>query len=133
MLLAHILLAFLSECKKEVERLQDYNHPLGIFNNKITMCYYLVLIDKTIKEDLTLANKIRNKFAHDLAMYFDSKLLQSWCRELKRHKISLTPFHPNDATNRDLSQVWVHQHIRYLNGCVSIARNQKRPLSHNFK
>lgn len=133
MVLDHILLAFLPEDEKEVTKLMDYNQPLGNFSNKITMCYCLGLIDKTIKEDLTLVRKIRNKFAHDMVVGFDEEPIQSWCRELQWHKISLTPKPPTDATNRDLFQVGVHQLISHLNGCVGIARGHKRMLLNNFK
>ncbi|WP_291131178.1 MltR family transcriptional regulator [Flavobacterium sp. UBA7682] len=132
MILDHILLAFFPEDDKEVLRLLDYNGPLGNFSNKISMCYCLGLIDKTIRDDLTLVRKIRNKFAHEMVIRFTDEPMQSWCRDLKWHKISLTPFPPKDATSRDLFQVGVHQLISHLNGCVGTARNQKRTLLNNF-
>lgn len=132
MVLDHILLAFLPEEEKEVLKLLEYNQPLGNFSNKISICYCLGLIDKTIKEDLTMIRKIRNKFAHEMVLRFSDEPIMSWCRELKWHKISLTPFPPHDATSRDLFQVGVLQLISHLNGCVGIARNHKRTLLNNF-
>ncbi len=132
MVLDHILLAFLPEDEKEVLKLMDYNGPLGNFSGKINMCYCLGLIDKVIKDDLNNIRKIRNKFAHDMVVSFTDEPIQSWCRALKWHTVSLTPFIPKDATNRDLFQVGVHQLISHLNGCIGIARNQKRSLLNNF-
>lgn len=132
MVLDHILLSFLPEDEKEVLKLMDYNGPLGNFSGKISMCYCLGLIDKVIKDDLNNIRKIRNKFAHDMVVSFTEEPIQSWCRDLKWHTISLTPFIPKDATNRDLFQVGAHQLISHLNGCIGIARNQKRILLNNF-
>lgn len=131
-ILEHNLFAFLPENEKEVEKLMDYNQPLGNFSNKITMTYCLGLIDKIIKDDLTLVRKIRNKFAHDLSASFENEQLKSWCNELKWHKISMMRNPPDDATSRDLFQVGVNQLITYLNGYVSVARGQKRIPRNNF-
>jgi len=132
MVIDHILLAFLPEDEKEVTKMMEVNQPLGNFSNKITMCYCLGLIDKVIKDDLNYVRKVRNKFAHDMSVSFDSEPIQSWCRELKWHKISLCAKSPVDATNRDFYQVGVHQLITHLNGCVGMARFQKRILLNNF-
>ncbi|MGV3696986.1 MltR family transcriptional regulator [Flavobacterium sp.] len=133
MVLDHILLAFLPEDEKDVTKLLEYNQPLGNFSNKITMCYCLGLIDKVIKDDLTYVRKIRNKFAHDLTVCFEDEPIRSWCKELKWHKISLTPFPPVNATSRDLFQVGVNQLISHLNGCVGIARTEKRSILNKFQ
>ena len=132
MVLDHILLAFLPEDEKEVEKLMEYNQPLGNFSSKITMCYCLGLIEKTIKNDLNIVRKIRNKFAHDLVVHFDDEPIQSWCRALQWHKIAFVGEPPADATNRDLFQVGVHQLISNLNGHVGIARGQKRHIQNRF-
>lgn len=131
-ILEHILFAFLPENEKEVERLMDINQPLGNFSNKITMTYCLGLIDKVVKDDLTLVRKIRNKFAHDLSASFEDAQIRSWCLELKWHKISMMRNPPADATTRDLFQVGVNQLITYLNGYISVTRGQKRVLRNNF-
>src|SRR3546814_2970630 len=106
--------------------------PLGNFSSKIKMCYCLGLIDKMIKEDLNLIRKIRNEFAHDLYASFDSDKIKNWCLQLKWHKIIVTPYPPSDATPKDYFQVGVNSLITHLNGCVSIARSEKRSIKNNF-
>jgi hypothetical protein len=130
--LEHILYSFLPEENKEVERLMEYNQPLGTFSSKIAMCYCLGLIDEVIKHDLTLIRKIRNEFAHDLYASFDNEKIPSWCRSLKWHKIMIFRPTPEDAGNRDLFQVGVHTLISHLHGCISMARSEKRKIKNDL-
>lgn len=132
MILEHIILAYLPEEDKEVQKLMDVNQPLGNFSNKISFCYCLGLIEKVVKDDLNLIRKIRNKFAHDLFVSFQDEQIKSWCKELKWHKIAYMENPPSEATHRDLFQVNVLQLISNLNGHVSIARGQKRIILNNF-
>lgn len=132
MILEHIILAYLPEDEKEVQKLMEVNQPLGNFSNKISFCYCLGLIEKVVKDDLNLIRKIRNKFAHDLFVSFEDNQIKSWCRELKWHKIAYVENPPSDATHRDLFQVDVLQLISNLNGHISIARGQKRSILNNF-
>ena len=132
MILEHILLAFLPEDEKEVNRLMEFNQPLGNFSNKIAMTYCLGLIDKVIKDDLNLIRKVRNKFAHDLYATFDDEQIKAWCKALKWHKISLMSDPPNEATTKDLFQVGVNTLISHLHGVVGIARSEKRSIRNTF-
>lgn len=132
MILEHILYAFFPEDDKDVEEMMQFNQPLGNFSNKIKMCYCLGLIDKIIKEDLNLVRKIRNEFAHDLYASFENDKIKNWCLQLKWHKIIVTPYPPSDATPKDYFQVGVNSLITHLNGCVSIARGEKRSIKNNF-
>ena len=132
MILEHILLAFLPEDEKEVNKLMEFNQPLGNFSNKITMAYCLGLIEKVVKEDLNLIRKTRNKFAHDLYTTFDDEQVKSWCEALKWHKILITPHPPQEATTRDLFQVGVHSLISHLHGFIGFARSEKRTIRNTF-
>lgn len=132
MILEHILYAFFPEDDKEVGEMMQFNQPLGNFSNKIKMCYCLGLIDKIIKDDLNLIRKIRNEFAHDLYASFESDKIKNWCLQLKWHKIIVTPYPPSGATPKDYFQVGVNSLITHLNGCMSIARNDKRIIKDNF-
>lgn len=132
MILEHVLFAFLPEEDKEVEKLMEYNQPLGNFSNKITMLYCLGLIDKMIKDDLNLIRKVRNEFAHNLYASFDNPKIRSLCHELKWHKILVTPYPPEDANVKDYFQVGVNSLITHLNGCVSQARTDKRSIKNDF-
>ncbi len=131
-ILDHILLAFFPEDDSEVERLIQYDQPLGTFGGKVRMAYCLGLIEKIVKDDLKLIGKIRNKFAHDLYVSFDDKIIMSWCHELKWYKISMMAEPPGEATTRDLYQVAVNQLISFLTGAVSIGRANKREILKRF-
>lgn len=133
MVLEHILYAFFPEGDKEVEEMFQLNQPIGNFSNKIKMCYCLGLIDKVIKDDLNLIRKIRNEFAHDLYASFESEKIKNWCLQLKWHKIIITPTPPADTSPKDYFQVGVNSLISHLNGCVSVARGEKRSIKNDFQ
>ncbi|SRR6266568_2350585 len=124
-LLEHILVNFLVDDRKEVAELMRYDQPLGAFGNRTRAAYCLGLINKTIRDDLCLLAKIRNRFAHDLYASFDDAQIQSWCRSLQWHrKAYIEP--PADAAERDLFHVGLNQVVCHLNGIVSVARWNKR-------
>lgn len=124
-LLANILITFLIDDEKEVEKLLQYDQPLGTYGNRIGATYCLGLIGKAVRDDLRLVGKIRNQFAHDLYASFQDQKIQSWCSSLKWHRGAyMRP--PTDASVRELFYVGVHQLVGHLDGVVSIARYQKR-------
>ena len=126
-LLEHILVNFLVDDLQEVQDLLRYDQPLGTYGNRIRGAYCVGLINTTIRDDLRVVGKIRNKFAHDLYASFDDQQIRSWCRALKWHRNAyMQP--PNDASDRDLFYVAVHQLVSHLHGVVSIARGEKRKL-----
>ncbi|MEY3499890.1 MAG: hypothetical protein RL308_1559, partial [Bacteroidota bacterium] len=131
MILEHVLRAFLPEDDKEVNNL--FKQSLGNFSNKISTCYCLGLIDKVIKNDLTLIRQIRNKFAHELFISFENPEIQKWCSELKWHRIAIMQNPPSEATSLDYFQVGVNTLISHLSGCVSIARGEKRSVKNNYE
>ena len=65
-LLTEILINFLVDDENEIQRLMQPEGPLGTFGAKVSACYCLGLIGETVKSDLRLVAKIRNRFAHDL-------------------------------------------------------------------
>jgi hypothetical protein len=123
--LEHVARAFLVEDASEVDKLLSYDQPLGTFGNRIRTAYCLGLISKTIRDDLRLVAKIRNRFAHDLVCSFDSDPIRSWAIELKWHrKAYMTP--PPGVSPRDLFNVGVNQLVGHLDGLISLARLDKR-------
>lgn len=132
MALEHLLRAFFPEDEKEVNRLFEYNQTLGDFSSKINLSYCLGLIDKLIMEDLHLARKIRNKFAHDLYVSFEDQQIKSWSRELKFHKVSMMMNPPVGATELQIFQVGVNQLISNLSGYISVSRVEKRKIRNDF-
>jgi hypothetical protein len=127
-LLTEMLINFLVDDEKEVRRLMQPEAPLGTFGAKVSACYCLGLISETIKSDLRIIAKIRNRFAHDLRADFSDEQIKSWCRSLRWHRESLCE-PPSDATTRDLFQVGVNQLVCHLNGLVGLALYHKRPKS----
>lgn len=126
--LEHILLAFFPNDEPDVENLLSPEQPLGTYGSRVKMIYCLGLIDKTVKDDLKLIGKIRNKFAHDLYASFEDEQIKSWCRQLRWHRETLLADPPPTATTRDYYQVGVNQVIGYLNGIVGMARAEKRKI-----
>jgi hypothetical protein len=127
-LLEHILLGFLAEDEKEVQRLLDPEQPLGSYGSRIRIVYCLGLIGKVIRDDLRLVGKIRNRFAHDLHASFDDEPIRSWCLSLKWHELSMFMKAPEGATAGEIFQVGVNQLVTHLNGIVSIARMERRQI-----
>ena len=71
------------EPKKVEKDLFDFNSPLGSFSSRIKMAYYLGKISKSMRRNLDLLRKIRNKFAHHPnVVSFDDKSVASQCRDL---------------------------------------------------
>jgi|SRR5690606_32929131 len=133
MSLEHILKAYFPEDDNEVKSMFDGLGPLSSFSAKISMSYSLGLVERPVKEDLHLARKIRNEFAHDLYASFESEKIGQWCKSLKWHKIAFVSNPPPEASNIELFQVGVNQLISHLSGCISIARGEKRSIRDNFK
>lgn len=128
-LLTEMLINFLVDDQKEVQRLMQPEGPLGTFGAKVSACYCLGLIGETIKSDLRIVAKVRNRFAHDLRADFSDNQLKNWCNSLRWHKESLLREPPSDATARDLFQVGVNQLVSHLNGLVGLALFHKRQKS----
>jgi hypothetical protein len=124
--LQHILVNFLVDDEKEVQRLLQPEQSMGTYGRRTTSVYCLGFIGKVIRDDLRLVGKIRNRFAHDLHASFDEDPVRGWCLGLKWHEISMMMPAPIDATCRDVFQVGVNQLICYLSGIVGLARLDKR-------
>ncbi len=124
-LLEHILINFLVDDPKEVGELLRYDQPLGTYGSRTRAAYCFGLIGKTIRDDLRLVGKIRNRFAHDLSASFEDQQIAAWCMALTWHRNHyMEP--PPDACARDLFHVGVNQLVCHLNGIVSVARYEKR-------
>jgi hypothetical protein len=85
-LLTEMLVNFLVDDKKEVQRLMQPEGPLGTFGAKVLACYCLGVIGETIKSDLRIVAKIRNRFAHDLLADFSDDQIKGWCSSLRWHR-----------------------------------------------
>jgi hypothetical protein len=127
-ILEHIIVNFLVDDEKEVERLLSPEQALGTYGSRVRFVYCVGLIGKIVRDDLRLVGKIRNRFAHDLEVSFEDEPIRSWCRSLKWHQISMFQKAPDDATTADIFQVGVNQLVTHLSGITGIARTQKREI-----
>jgi hypothetical protein len=125
-LLADMLANFFVDDEKESGKLLASDGQLGQFSARITTCYCLGLIGETIKSDLRLVGKIRNRFAHEVQIDFSDPRIKSWCEALSWHRYAMGQ-PPAEATTRDLFQVGVNQLVAHLNGLVDVARLDRRP------
>ncbi len=124
-LLENILIEFLVDDGQEVAELLRYDGPMGTYSGRIRAAYCLGLLRKPVRDDLRLVGKIRNRFAHDLSASFAEEPIRSWCDALRWHRQAyMEP--PPGASARDLFHVGVNQLVAHLNGCISIARGEKR-------
>ena len=128
-LLTGLLINFLIDDEKEVQKLMQPDGPLGTFGAKVSACYCLGLIGETIKSDLRLVAKVRNRFAHDIRANFSDEQIKSWCSALQWHRESLMSEPPTGATTRDLFQVEVNQLVCHLNALPGLALFHKRQKS----
>ncbi|MEP7128691.1 MAG: MltR family transcriptional regulator [Chitinophagales bacterium] len=133
MALERLLRAFFPEEENEVNKLFEFNQPLGNLSSKINLSYCLGLIDKLIKEDLDVVRKVRNKFAHDLYASFKDEQIKSWSKQLKFHKISMMMQPPEGASELQIFQVGVNQMISHISGCISTSRSEKRKTKDDLK
>ncbi|HEY0327726.1 MAG TPA: hypothetical protein VGC77_01400 [Rhodopseudomonas sp.] len=127
--LEHSLVNFMVDDEKETKKLMGLDGAIGTFSNRVTAAYCLGLIPKTVRDDLRIVGKIRNRFAHQLEASFDQNPIRGWCLLLKWHETSMLMKAPADATGRDIFQVAVNQLICYLNGIVGVARLERRKIA----
>lgn len=126
--LEHTLINFMIDDEKEASKLLGLDRPLGTFSSRITAAYCLGLICKTVRDDLRIVGRVRNKFAHELQASFDLEPVRAWCLSLRWHEFSMMVKAPSDATPRDIFKVGVNQLIGYLDGLAGVARLERRKI-----
>lgn len=124
-ILVKVLSSFLVEDEKECQKLLGYDKAMGTFASRVTAAYCLGLICKTVRDDLRIVGKIRNRFAHELLTSFDGAPIRGWCYDLRWHEFSMMMKAPGDAAPRDIFQVSVNQLISHLNGHAELARARR--------
>lgn len=63
--LGRLLLTYLKEGKQSKDLVEGFNAPLGTLSTRIKAAYAIGLLSREQYEDLEIARKIRNAFAHD--------------------------------------------------------------------
>jgi hypothetical protein len=127
-ILEHTLTNFMVDDEKETRRLLAFDQAMGTFSSRVTAMYCLGLICKTVRDDLRIVGKIRNRFAHELRASFDLEPVRGWCLALKWHTFSMMMEAPADAIPRDIFKVGVNQLICYLEGLVGGALYERRKI-----
>ena len=127
-ILEHILINFMVDDENETKKLIGIDRPVGTFGSRVTAAYCLGLICKTVRDDLRIVGKIRNRFAHELQASFDQEPIRGWCHSLRWHEISMMRKPPDDAIPREIFKVCVNQLIGYLNGLAGVALLERRKI-----
>jgi hypothetical protein len=127
-ILEHTLINFLVDDDNETKKLIGVERPVGTFGSRVTATYCLGLICKTVRDDLRIVGKIRNRFAHELTTSFDVEPIRGWCLSLKWHEFSMMMKAPAGAMPRDIFKVGVNQLICYLGGLAGTALIERRKI-----
>ena len=89
--LTSLLQLLMRRNEKEIsQQLFNPSGPLGPFGTKIRVAYMLRILPPEIYKDLMVVSKIRNKFAHDLAVKsFDDQKITDWVKSMHHYKLFL--------------------------------------------
>ncbi|MBH1672538.1 hypothetical protein I5U90_05720 [Stenotrophomonas maltophilia] len=82
-LLEGLLRAFLAPNPGSKKLLEGFNAPFGTFSSKIAAAHALGLITSVEFHDLELIRKIRNEFAHEIHVSFESSSVLGLCAKLQ--------------------------------------------------
>ena len=108
-LLENILIEFLVDDEKEVGELLQYDGPMGTYSGRIRAAYCLGLLRKTVRDDLRLVGKIRNRFAHDLSASFAEEPIRAGatrCGGTARPTWSRPPAYRRATSSMSASTSW---------------------------
>lgn len=81
-LLVKALQAFLIEGHSAEKLLNAFNAPLGTFSARIEATHAMGIISDEERHDATVIRKIRNEFAHTLAISFADQRIKDLCASL---------------------------------------------------
>lgn len=103
--LGRLLMVYLREEKQARELVEGFNAPLGTLSARIKAAYALGLLKKEQHEDLEVARRIRNVFAHDWeGVSLDRNDVKAMIGKLHAYSIDGTPF-GSDARERLLGSI----------------------------
>ncbi|MCH7692683.1 MAG: transcriptional regulator [Proteobacteria bacterium] len=81
-LLMQIIQAFLIKGDSANKLLSGFNAPLGSLSSRVEAAHALGLISREERSDATIIRKIRNEFAHTLAVSFEDQQVKDKCAAL---------------------------------------------------
>ena len=86
--LGRLLSAYLREGKAASDLIEGFNAPLGTFSARIKAGYARGLLSKEQHNDLDLARKIRNEFAHNWeGCSFENQNIKDWIASMSNSRI----------------------------------------------
>jgi hypothetical protein len=85
-LLGDALAAFLVDNESAAVLLSGFNAPLGTLSTKIAACHALGIITDAEMRECNIARRIRNEFAHQIEVTFETDRVRDLCANLTVHK-----------------------------------------------
>ena len=90
--LGRLLLTYLIDCKQSEDLVEGFNAPLGTLASRMKAAYATGLLTKEQYEDLEIARKIRNLFAHDWeGVSLDQPAIKAMIGQLHGYNFDQTP------------------------------------------
>jgi DNA-binding MltR family transcriptional regulator len=136
--LRELIARSLVDDEKEVDELlgteNKPDRPLSSFSARIRTAYCMGLIGESMRHDLNVIRKIRNKFAHKMHGYsFDAPEIVSWCKSIRFAKMitDAIPRFPSDHGSMFL--LGVSQLAASLGMKVLAADTVARPVARDPK
>jgi hypothetical protein len=91
--LGRLLLVYLREEKQAKELVEGFNAPLGTLSTRIKAAYALGLLTREQYEDLEIARRVRNAFAHDWeGVSLDRQDVKALIGKLHAYSMDQKPF-----------------------------------------
>ncbi|HGH7175506.1 TPA: MltR family transcriptional regulator [Bacillus wiedmannii] len=105
-LLCELLKAFLIKSKSVEKDLFKVNGVLATFEAKIQMSYYLGLISKNEKSNITYLQRVRNKFAHQfIDITFENDAISNVCSNFEIPKNCYMPNEVPPRPNKETGEL----------------------------
>jgi DNA-binding MltR family transcriptional regulator len=81
--------------------------PLGNFKTKINLVYMLGIVDKEFYQDLLAICKIRNYFAHRLAIKtLEQHPISAWIKGMEIYRVTVASVHKLVRSNPEFAKTW---------------------------
>lgn len=128
--LVDLIRAFLIDDQNVAGQLLGVDRPLGTFSARSNMAYALGLLSEDVFWDLTLIRRIRNEFAHDLHVTFDTPSVSQRCDSLELPTRFSKRAELDTARSRFCAAAQILS--QYLAVRLALAQRERTLLSHGF-
>jgi len=113
--LGRLLLTYLIDCKQSKDLVEGFNAPLGTLASRMKAAYAVGLLTKEQYEDLEVARKIRNLFAHNWeGVSLSQPDIRAMIGQLHGYNFDQTPMttEPRDRLQQSISNVLTELRIQ---------------------